>query len=453
MLHTKEGFKPYRDKAAQYTDASYKSRRRLRIPVPDDVDPYALHIDELNVANPELFKTDRTAPYFTRLRDEAPVHYCSDSQYGPYWSITRFADILQIDADTKNFSADALTGGVTINGTPQTGSFTPMFIQMDPPVHDEQRAAVAPRLAPHSLADLEGTIRSRVIEILDNLPVGEPFDWVTRVSKNLTGQMICTLLGVPVEERERLMNWSDIFSNPDNPEIVESPAVFYNALGEMGEYFGELWNQRLAEPNPGFDFISMLARSEATQDMGPRQLVGNLVLLITGGNDTTRNSITGGLLALIENPEQYQKLRDNPRLITNMVSEIIRWQTPLTHMARTVVNDYEIRGKTLRKGDRVVLWYLSGNRDPREIDRPDEFLIDRSRARHHMSFGFGVHRCLGNRLAEMQLRVLWEEVVQRYPIIELAGKPERVSSTLFRGFTAMPVRIPRDGSGATTPLG
>lgn len=442
MLQTKEGFKPYRDKAAEYTDSNYSSRRRLRIPVPADVDPYQLPLAELNVANPELFKADRTAPYFTRLRDEAPVHYCADSQYGPYWSITRFADILEIDANTTDFSADALTGGVTINGTPQTGSFTPMFIQMDPPVHDEQRAAVAPRLAPRSLADLEAIIRQRAIDILAALPIDEPFDWVTRVSKNLTGQMICTLLGVPVEERDKLMAWSDIFSNPDNPEIVESPGTFYTALAEMGEYFGELWNARLQEHEPSFDFISMLARSPATKDMGARQLVGNLVLLITGGNDTTRNSITGGLLALNENPQQYQKLRDDPALITNMVSEIIRWQTPLTHMARTVVNDYEIGGEVLKKGDRVILWYLSGNRDPREIDQPDKFIIDRPRARHHLSFGFGVHRCLGNRLAEMQLRVLWEEIMRRHPNIKVVGEPERVSSTLFRGFTEMMVRIP-----------
>ena len=441
MRQSIEGFKPYRDKAAEYAGVSYRSSRRLRIPVPDDVDPYKMPLEELNVANPELFKQDRTAPYFTRLRDEAPVHYCAESQYGPYWSITRFKDILKIDADTENFSADALTGGVTINGTPQTGAFTPMFIQMDPPVHDEQRAAVAPRLAPGSLADLEATIRERVIDILDGLPTDEPFDWVERVSKNLTGQMICTLLGVAVEERAKLMRWSDIFSNPDNPEIVKSPGDYYTALAEMGEYFGALWNDRLQDEKPGFDFISMLARSDATRDMGPRQLVGNLVLLITGGNDTTRNSISGGLLALNENPEQYAKLRANPALIPNMVSEIIRWQTPLTHMARTVVNDYRIDGQLLRKGDRVILWYLSGNRDPRAIDNPDQFVIDRPRARHHLSFGFGIHRCLGNRLAEMQLRVLWEEILNRYPKIELAGKPERVSSTLFRGFTHMPVRI------------
>ncbi|MEM7218409.1 MAG: cytochrome P450 [Pseudomonadota bacterium] len=440
MLRAASDFQPYRDRAAQFDASRYQPKRRARVPVPDDEDPWTLPLADFHVGNPELYKSDRIWPYLARLRDEAPVHYCADSQYGPYWSITRFDDILALDADTARLSADSRRGGITINGTPSSGDFLPMFIQMDPPVHDAQRAAVAPRLAPRSLADLEATIRARVIDILAALPVNETFDWVPAVARNLTGQMICTLLGVPVSERDKLMTWSDVFSNPDNPELVASPAVFYNALADMGEYFAELWNQR-AQEAPGFDFISMLAHDPATKDMTPEQLVGNLVLLITGGNDTTRNSITGGLLALHDNPDQYSKLRDNPGLIPNMVSEIIRWQTPLTHMARTAMTEIELHGETIREGDRVVLWYISGNRDPRVIDRPDEFLIDRPRARHHLSFGFGIHRCLGNRLAEMQLRVLWEEILKSGRTIEVAGEPVRLSSPLFHGFSSLPARI------------
>ena len=435
-----DAYAAYRKKADEYVGSSYQSRRRRRDPVDASLDPFSIPLAQLNVANPQLFKEDLIWPYFKRLREEAPVHFCPDSQYGAYWSISRFDDILAIDADHKRFSSDSSTGGVTITGTPQNDEFIPMFIQMDPPRHDEQRASVAPRFAPTQLAKLELTIRDRAGAILDDLPRGETFDWVERVSKNLTGQMLATLLGIPVEERGKLIAWSDILTNPDNPELVQSPAIFYNTLADVGDYFIELWNQRVDEPD--FDLVSMLANSEGTRDMGPREFVGNLMLLITGGSDTTRHSISGGLLALNEHPNEYKKLRANPELVANMVSEIIRWQTPLSHMARTANEAVEVRGQTIAAGDRVILWYISGNRDPAAIPDPDTFKVDRANARHHLSFGFGIHRCLGNRLAEMQRRVVWEEILKRYPLIEVVGKPERVSSCIFHGFTSMPVRIP-----------
>jgi cytochrome P450 len=442
MKQPLDAYRPYREKAQEYVGSTYQSRRRRRDPVDAAIDPYSIPIAQLNVANPVLFKEDLIWPYFKRLREEAPVHYCPQSQYGAYWSISRFDDILAIDADHKRFSSDFSTGGVTINGTPTAGEFIPMFIQMDPPRHDRQRAAVAPRFAPTQLAKLEATIRERAGAILDGLPRGETFDWVERVSKNLTGQMLATLLGLPIEERDKLIAWSDILANPDNPEVVPSPALFYNTLADVGDYFIRLWNERIDMDEPGFDLISMLAHGEGTRDMGPREFVGNLVLLITGGNDTTRNSISGGLLALNQNPNEYAKLRANPGLVTNMVPEIIRWQTPLSHMARTANEDVEVRGQRIKKGDRVILWYISGNRDGDAIPDPDTFKIDRENARHHLSFGFGIHRCLGNRLAEMQLRVLWEEILKRYPSIDVVGEPERVSSCIFHGFSKMPVRIP-----------
>jgi cytochrome P450 len=441
MKQSKEAYQAYREKAAEYVGSRHTSRRRLRVPVDPDLDPASIPLAQLNVANPQLFKEDLIWPYFKRLREEAPVHYCADSQYGAYWSVTKFDDILAIDADHQTFSSEFATGGVTIQGTPSSGEFMPMFIQMDPPRHDEQRAAVAPRFAPTRLAELESVIRERAGAILDGLPRGETFDWVEHVSKDLTGQMLATLLGISVAERHRLIAWSDILGNPDNPELVASADIFYNTLADVGEYFIDLWNERV-DQEPGFDLISMLAHGEGTRDMGPREFVGNLVLLITGGNDTTRNSISGGLLALNQFPEEYNKLRNDPGLVRNMVPEIIRWQTPLAHMARTANRDVEVRGQKIRAGDRVILWYISGNRDPDAIPDADRFQIDRENARHHLSFGFGIHRCLGNRLAELQLRVLWEEILQRYPIIEVTGEPERVNSCMFHGFTSMPVQIP-----------
>jgi cytochrome P450 len=175
--------------------------------------------------------------------------------------------------------------------------------------------------------------------------------------------------------------------------------------------------------------------------MTPENYLGNVLLLIVGGNDTTRNSMTGGVLALDRNPKEREKLYANPGLIDSMVPEIIRWQTPLAHMCRTAIADAEVGGKTIRKGDKVVMWYISGNRDETAIDRPDDFIIDRERPRQHLSFGFGVHRCVGNRLAEMQLKILWEEIMQRFSRIEVMEEPVRVRSNFVRGYASLPVRI------------
>lgn len=417
--------------------ANWSSSRRLRIP-PDARDPKDIPLEELNVANPELFRQERAFGYFKRLRDEAPVHYCPDSQYGPYWSITRYEDIMAVDKNHQVFSSSYEFGGVTITGTPNSSNEIPNFISMDPPEHHEQRKAVAPGMAPRRLAELELLIRERSTEILDALPKGETFDWVQKVSVELTGRMIATLLGVPQEDRHKLVAWSNAISNADDPTYAMSGADFYRTLAEMNEYFGAIWKVR--KESPGDDLISMLAHG-ATRNMSAKQLVGNMVLLMVGGNDTTRNSISGSVLALNRFPAQYDKLRRNHALVATMVPEVIRWQTPLISMRRTAVSDFELKGQHISQGDMVVMWYLSGNRDERAIHDPEEFIIDRARPREHLSFGYGIHRCLGNRLAEMQLRVMWEEILKRFDRIELVAEPERASSTVFHAIQSMPVRI------------
>ena len=429
-----------REKAQSIKAAKHVSRRRQRWPIDLNADPSKIPLDQLNVANPELFKHDAFAPYFARLRAEAPVHYCKDSQYGPYWSITRYRDIVEVEKAHDVFSSAYELGGVLIQGSTQSVSETPMFIQMDPPEHDVQRKAVAPRFTQRSLRELEGLIRERAGRILDGLPRGETFDWVQLVSVELTGQMLASLFGLPQEERHRLIRWSNIFSNADNPELVASSGDYYEALAACGDYFQAIWTDRAGRA-PNGDLVSMLAHGAETRTMGPKEFLGNVVLLLVGGNDTTRNSISGGLLALHDNPAEYAKLRRNPGLATRLVPEIIRWQTPLTHMRRCAVQDVVFRGKTIRKGDAVVLWYISGNRDGSAIDRADEFIIDRPRPRQHLSFGFGIHRCLGNRLAELQLRVLWEEILRRRLNIEVVGPPERANSALFRAINRLPAQV------------
>ncbi|WP_043337114.1 cytochrome P450 [Belnapia moabensis] len=398
-------------------------------------------LDRLDPSNPAIFRDDAWQPYFARLRREAPVHYTAESMFGPFWSVSTYKEIMQCELAHKVLSSDSLHGGITIRDRDKSLRL-PMFIAMDPPQHDEQRKVVQPIVAPANLAKLEHMIRERAISILEGLPRNETFNWVDRVSIELTVSMLATLFDFPQEERRKLSHWSDCATALPMPGgLIENEEQREAVFAEMLGAFMKLWNERVnAEPRP--DLISMLAHGEATRNMTPREFMGNLILLIVGGNDTTRNSISGGVLFLNENPAEYDKLRANPALIETMVPEIIRYQTPLAHMRRTATADFEIGGKTIRAGDKVIMWYISGNRDEAAIDQPDRFIIDRPRPRGHLSFGFGIHRCVGNRLAELQLKILWEEILKRFPKIEVVGPAERTYSAFVHGITNLPVRIP-----------
>ena len=404
-------------------------------------DPWQMPLEDIDVSDPQLYAQDAWRPYFARLREEAPVHYCKDSPFGPYWSISRFEDIVAVDSNYQLYSSDPF---IIIGDRPKNLELR-NFISMDPPEHDVQRRACQTVVAPRNLQEMEGLIRTRVVEILDNLPVGETFNWVDDVSINLTTQMLATLFDFPFEHRSKLTYWSDIAAG--SPEMAGGTVTEeeqYAGLMECLEWFTRIWHERKQENREGaFDLISLLQRDPETANMvdDPMTFLGNLGLLIVGGNDTTRNSATGGVLALNENPEEYEKLRANPDLIPSMVSEIIRWQTPLAHMRRRATEDIEFHGQTIKKDDKVVMWYLSGNRDETAIKDADSFIIDRENPRHHMSFGFGIHRCMGNRLAEMQLRILWEEIVERFRMVEVVGEPVRVRSNFVRGYSELPVRV------------
>jgi cytochrome P450 len=399
---------------------------------------WSLPLDQIAPAQPALFQADVMWPYFERLRAEDPVHYTADSDYGPYWSITRFNDIMAVDIDHGAFSSE---GGITIASQNGDQGPLPMFIAMDPPKHDEQRKTVNPAVSPMNLARLEPLIRERAAAILDSLPIGEPFDWVDKVSMELTAMTLATLFDMPQEDRRKLTYWSDVVTAVPGQGLIDSLEQKFAIFQTYHAYFTELWNARVNAP-PGNDLISMLAHAPATRNMSPREYFGNIVLLTVGGNDTTRNTISGSVLALNQNPDQYDKLRANPDLIPSMVSETIRWQTPLPHMRRIATRDVEMHGKTIRKGDKVVMWYISGNRDATVIDNPDAYIIDRARPRQHLSFGFGIHRCVGNRLAELQLTIIWEEILKRFPVIQVLGPPKRVFSTFVRGYESLPVIIP-----------
>ena len=405
-------------------------------------DVESVDIKDIDLSNPFLFRQHKWLSYCKRLRDEAPVHYQPNSPFGPYWSITRYKDIVEVDKNHEVFSAEP----VIIIGKPPID--VEMFIAMDPPKHDSRRKAVQSVVAPKNLKEMESLIRSRTREVLDGLPLNLPFNWVEKVSVELTARMLATLLDFPYDERNKLVYWSDLvaaapFSTGGDGDIDE----MFAGAAEMSKSFVNLWYDKAARLEageaPSFDLITLMQMNEDTQDMikRPMEYLGNLILLIVGGNDTTRNSMSGGVLALHQFPDEFKKLKENPSLIPNMVSEIIRWQTPLAYMRRIAKKDTMLNGQYIRKGDKLVMWYASGNFDERAIENPEQFIIDRKDARNHLSFGFGVHRCMGNRLAEMQLKILWEEILNRFDRIEVLDEPEIVQSNFVRGYSKLMVKL------------
>ena len=397
-------------------------------------------IDAVDVSDPSLYETDSWRPIFARLRSEAPVHYCADSPFGPYWSITRFEDIMAVDSNHQSFSS---IGGVSI-GDRKPDFEAPNFISMDPPKHDAQRMSVTPAVAPMQLQKMEPLIRERVCQLLDDLPERTPFNWVDRVSVELTTQMLATLFDFPFEERRKLTAWSDLATSSEAvggalPDEERRAGMF-----EMLNEFKQLWEERrLRDPGEHPDFITLMANDPRMQAMDDMEFMGNLILLIIGGNDTTRNSISGGVLGLSKTGGSFDQLLSDPSLVPGFVPEVIRWQTPLAHMRRVATEDVELQGQSIKAGDKVVMWYISGNRDESVINDPETLTVGRSQPRRHLSFGFGIHRCLGNRLAEMQLKVLWEEILKRFKAIDVVKPEVRVRSNFIHGISELEVEVSR----------
>lgn len=400
-------------------------------------------VNPFDVSRPELYAEDRWQEPFRKLRAESPIHYVPESGFGPYWSVTTYKPIVQIEALPKIFSSDSDRGGIAISGDPELfakyNMREPMFIAMDPPKHTGQRRTVAPSFGPSEVAAMKAECAARTGEVLDSLPIGEPFDWVQRVSIELTTGMLAKIFGFPWEQRHKLTEWSDYGGDVElikNPETIELRLA---KMQEMGMAFGMLWQERMA--NPGKDLISVMLQSDAMREMEPEEFIGNLILLIVGGNDTTRNSMSAYAYGLSQFPEERAKLEANPELIPNAVQELIRWQTPLSHMRRTVTEDTEVDGVKMKAGDKVVMWYLSANRDESIFEDGESIRVDRENARRHLSFGYGIHRCVGARVAELQLVTLLEEMAKRRLRANVIEEPVRVPACFVHGYKSLLVEL------------
>ena len=400
------------------------------------------HTETYDVSRSDIYYEDRWQPVFAEMRAKGPLHYVSESPFGAYWNIVSHKAIQHVEALPELFSSSWEHGGITIleREMDEEGRELPMFIAMDRPKHTGQRRTVAPKFTPSAITDMEEEIRQRTGELLDSLPRGETFDWVDTVSIELTTGMLAILFGFPWEDRRLLTYWSDWAGDTEIALVRELTNDREAVLQEMALYFQQLWIKRTQE-EPGSDLISMMIHSPAMNQMDPREFMGNLVLLIVGGNDTTRNTMSGIIHAFDKFPDQRKAFEENPDLIPNAVQECLRYQTPLAHMRRTATEDTELFGEQIRKGDKLILWYLSANRDEELFDNPDKLDITRENARRHLSFGYGIHRCVGARLAELQLRVLLEEMHKRRMRVHVAGDVERVRANFVHGFRKLEVEI------------
>ena len=399
-----------------------------------------------DMARPELFASEDVLDMFKILREEDPVHYAENKQFGPMWHVTRYEDCIAVDTDHKRFSSSDQYGGIQIDdeiARPAVEGFAiSAFITKDQPEHAPIRKSVQPIASPPALDNFRDLIWQRTDSVLDSLPEGEAFNWVEKVSIELTTQMLATLFDFPFEDRHLLTYWSDMTTAMEGSDHFPGQEKRVQALLECLEYFTELREKR-ANGAPSFDLVSMMARDPNTKDMDAMNFLGNLLLLIVGGNDTTRNSMSASINAWNKFPDEFAKLREDPSLIDKMVAEVIRWQTPLSHMRRTALEDVELGGKTIKKGDKVIMWYYSGNHDEDVFEDPRIVKFDRPNGNNHLSFGFGIHRCMGLRVAELQLRILWQQILEKFEKIELVEEPTRLKSNFVNGYSDMQVKVTR----------
>ncbi len=400
-------------------------------------------VDPLDLVDPNRFaQNGYPHAVWATLRAEAPVAYLEPPGYVPFWAITKHADIVEIAAQPERFSnAQGLILGRP--GAPAQPS--EMVVMLDPPRHGPLRRVAMPRFTPRAIRSRHDEIDRIAVEVLDDLAssndAGE-FDFVERVAAPLPIGVISWILGVPSDDWKLLFRWTNEVIGKDDPEFRqpgETPGqTIRRARGELHGYLSALIERRRRDP--GDDIVSQLIASEIDgEPLTEEQLLDYCELIVEAGNETTRNAISGGLLAFSEHPDQWERLRREPELLPSAVEEILRWVSPIIHFIRTATDDGEIRGVTIPAGDKVALFFASANRDEEVFDDPFEFRVDRQ-PNHHLAFGSGPHFCMGANLARVELETLFRHLCARLEWFELAAEPERLNSAVNGGIKHLSLR-------------
>jgi linalool 8-monooxygenase len=402
----------------------------------------------IDLKDPDLYLPGLPHETFAWLRTNDPVYWNPEEDGAGFWAVTRHADIVAVSADPLTFSSARENGGHRIFNENTIGGegIEASMISMDPPRHVDYRRMVMGGFTPPRLRDMEAGIRRRAVNLIEAMIAraraeGEPIDFVSAFSAPYAIQTLAELFGVSETDGDKLFEWSNAVIGEDDPELRVSQDYMSACIQEMAGYSLRVWGERTARP--GSDLISMLVKAaqDGTEMSVPRYLA-TFILLVVAGNETTRNSISGGLIALDENPEQRERAMADPAILPHMAQEIVRWVSPVLHMRRTATRDAEIGGVNVRAGDKVVMWYASGNRDEAVFADPYRFDIGRTAkagAGKHVGFGYGEHVCLGQRLAELQLRVAYEELFSRLEDLKPAGPPRRLRSNFINGIKSLPV--------------
>ncbi len=402
-------------------------------------------LDKIDIIGPDHYaKNGYPHPEWTYLREHKPVFWCEYPNTDPFWAITRHADIVHISRQPRLF----LNGPrllVFINEPGMEQAPTPPFrhlLDMDPPEHGEYRAIVSRKFTPRGVRELETQIDEITRKVLDSVTGRDRCDFVLDVSSKIPLAVIAELLGVPHEDWEQLFQWTNETIGGTDPEFQQGASVqetLDRARLGLFQYFSDMVAQRISRPTN--DITSIVANAKVNGQALPQlELLSYFFLLVVAGNETTRNATTGGLLALIENPDQWDRLRKNPSMIKSAVEEIVRWTTPVIQFARTAAEDTEIRGQKIKAGESVCLFYPSANRDEEVFSDPFKFDIGRN-PNPHIAFGIGEHYCLGANLARLELEVIFRQLVERMEYAELAGPVERLRSSFVGGIKHMPIRM------------